>query len=97
MGTLNSDDPEVTALFQQAMEIWLRELPDSQLHHTVILVPMNGAAKRLVRKKHRLVRLPATDAGSRTDQGRHGRVRIFGPAGPRQRSQAQPAPECRRR
>jgi peptide/nickel transport system substrate-binding protein len=41
MGTLESEDPEVTTLFQQAMEIWLRELPDIQLHHTVILVPMN--------------------------------------------------------
>lgn len=41
MSTLNSDDPELTELFQQAMAIWLPELPDIQLHHTVILVPMN--------------------------------------------------------
>lgn len=41
MGQLAEDDPKLKDLFHQAMEIWLPELPDIQLHETVIPLPMN--------------------------------------------------------
>jgi peptide/nickel transport system substrate-binding protein len=42
MGRLPEDDPGVMPLWQQAMQIWLPELPDIPLIQTVIALPMNS-------------------------------------------------------
>jgi len=36
------DDPAVMPLWQQAMAVWLQELPDLPLIQTVIALPMNA-------------------------------------------------------
>jgi peptide/nickel transport system substrate-binding protein len=41
MAGLPENDPAMVGLFRQAMEIWLRELPDVQLIQTIIHLPMN--------------------------------------------------------
>jgi peptide/nickel transport system substrate-binding protein len=41
MGTYPEDDPAVMPLWQQAMQIWLPNLPDVPLIQTVIALPMN--------------------------------------------------------
>ena len=41
MGTLPEDDPAVMPLWQQALQIWLPNLPDIPLIQTVIALPMN--------------------------------------------------------
>ena len=41
MKTVAPDDPALSGLFHEAMEIWLPNLPDVMLVETVILVPMN--------------------------------------------------------
>jgi peptide/nickel transport system substrate-binding protein len=41
MGQVAEDDPKLMDLWLKALEIWLPELPDVQLVHTVIPVPMN--------------------------------------------------------
>ena len=41
MGQLAEDDPKLMDLWIKSLEVWLPELPDVQLVHTVIPVPMN--------------------------------------------------------
>jgi peptide/nickel transport system substrate-binding protein len=41
MGLLAEDDPKLMDLWLKSLEIWLPELPDVQLVHTVIPLPMN--------------------------------------------------------
>jgi peptide/nickel transport system substrate-binding protein len=41
IGTYPEDDPAVMPLWQQAMAVWLQELPDLPLIQTVIALPMN--------------------------------------------------------
>lgn len=41
MGVLPFNDPGLDPLWRQAAEIWLKELPDTQLVQTVIQLPMN--------------------------------------------------------
>jgi peptide/nickel transport system substrate-binding protein len=41
MGKLPEDDPGVMPLWQQAMQLWLPQLPDLPLIQTVIALPMN--------------------------------------------------------
>lgn len=41
IGTYPEDDPAVMSLWQQAMQIWLPQLPDVPLIQTVIALPMN--------------------------------------------------------
>ncbi len=41
MNTLSADDPETMELFKQAMDIWVRELPDVYVAQLIIRYPMS--------------------------------------------------------
>jgi len=42
MNTLSADDPQTMELFNQAMEIWVRELPDVYVAQLIIRYPMSN-------------------------------------------------------
>jgi len=41
MKAMPVDDPALMPLFEEAIEIWLKEMPDIALNSTIITLPMN--------------------------------------------------------